>query len=478
MIESKYALVIGDIILDQYCKGVVRRISPEAPVPVLLEQSLSSAPGGAANVAVNLSVNGQKVSLLSVMGKDKAAEELRELLSASRVSTELLLETERATSTKRRFLAENHQQLLRVDRETVESVTPEMERRLLALLRKEAGRFDIVILSDYQKGLLTESFTREAISIARERGLRVLADVKDANYRKYAGAYLLKPNRAELRTLTKLPTETLTQVRKASEALLRDCACEWVLTTLGADGMALTGRDGTFRHMEADTREVYDVTGAGDTVIAYLAMGLSNGMDMVSTMRLANCAAGCQVTKIGASAVTLSETLSRMGRPERATEKEVRREDLGALRERLAGKKIVFTNGCFDILHAGHVRYLRQAAQLGDVLIVGLNSDASVRRLKGPERPVNAQEDRVMTLSALEFVDYVTVFEEDTPLETIAACRPDTLTKGGDYRAEDVVGNELVQSWGGNVSILPYLPGHSTTGIVSKLKRLEAERNG
>ena len=472
-IHKKRILVIGDVMLDTYYTGEVRRISPEAPVPVFRKMAERSVPGGAANVATNLAAANQSVFLLSVTGKDLAGEKLREHLADMSIDCEMLLPLKECTTEKVRFIAENNQQVLRLDNEVTDGVSDEICAELLELLEARIDEFDIVVLSDYGKGLLTYSFTQGVIQVAKKHGKHTIVDVKGSDGTKYAGAYVVKPNLSELHDMTKMPVKTDEEIITASNALKDICRADYILTTCGGRGMALIGgKKPVF--VDADDHEVFDVTGAGDTALAYLAASLANGYSVRKAVEIANHAAGLQVTKVGTSAIGLREVSEAMfeANPD-VRGKILDRKSASRLRELAPEKRIVFTNGCFDILHVGHIRYLRQASQLGDMLVVGLNSDASVRRLKDEGRPINSENDRAELLASLEFVDYIVVFEEDTPYELIREIEPDVLVKGGDYAPENVVGKELVEARGGKLVLIDFVEGKSTTGIIHKIRNEE-----
>lgn len=469
-IQKKHILVVGDIMLDSYYTGEVRRISPEAPVPVFHKLGERSVPGGAANVSANLSAANQAVSLLSVVGNDFAGTKLIEHLNQMDVDVSMILPLQSRTTQKVRFIAENNQQVLRMDEEDTSEISPELSKKLLDLLDRRMNEFDLVILSDYNKGLLSEDITQGVISAARAHGIYTLVDVKDPRVEKYRGAYLLKPNASELHMMTGLPTATSEEVIEASLKLRELTCCQYVLTTRGSQGMILVGEELTIS-IDADDRKVYDVTGAGDTALAYLAVSLANGLPIDNAVKIANYAAGIQVTKVGTSAITLrevGEVIAENGQD--ISRKLLDRTSCAQLRQVWMDKRIVFTNGCFDILHVGHIRYLRKAAQLGDLLVIGLNSDNSIRRLKGRDRPVNTEYDRAEVLASLEFVDYIIFFEEDTPYELIQEIQPDVLVKGGDYRPEEVVGREIVEARGGSLVLIDFVDGKSTTGIIQRIR--------
>ncbi len=464
-IRPKKIMVAGEIMLDVYYKGAVKRISPEAPVPVFLKQNIAYRPGGAANTAVNLVVNQMEVCILSVTGRDENSLILKKLLDQAGIQTDGLVETDRPACTKTRLIAAGSQQVLRIDEEDDSLIDEDTQERLFRIFKTKMNDTDLVILSDYMKGMLTEELVKKMISAAREADVKVLVDAKDANAEKYKGCYLIKPNRQELALLTGMQTDSMDGVRKAMKHLAEICSPEYVLTTLGPDGMMLMDKSGNWHELKAVTQEVFDVTGAGDTVIAYLGMGIASHLTVKDAVNLANAAAGIQVLKAGTSAVTLEEAGNRRDH----SAKYLNRTGLEMLRTRYRDKKIVFTNGCFDILHVGHIRYLKQASLLGDILVAGVNSDKSVEKLKGAGRPVNGEHDRLEMLAAYSFVDYVVLFGEDTPYEVIQALKPDVLVKGGDYKLDDVIGKDIVEANNGKVVITALTEGKSTSSIIDKI---------
>lgn len=470
-IGKKNILIVGDVMLDTYFMGDVARISPEAPVPVFRKKSERCVLGGAANVAANLVAANQKVAVMSMVGNDQNGQILLNLFSENNVDAKMVLSFPRKTTVKTRFLAANHQQVMRLDIEDTDPITKTESEELLKKLKGVIDQFDLILLSDYMKGFLTRDLCQGMIKMAVANGIPIIVDVKDPNYGKYYGATLLKPNLSELRMLTGISAQTDDEIVSASEELRKRSQCRYVLTTLGARGMVLVG-DGDPYYVKSQVREVFDVSGAGDTTIAYLAACMASGMSIRDAVDVANVAAGIQVGKVGTSSVSLEEVRNALSyESSSSSSKILSMVEAENLRTEKADKEIVFTNGCFDILHVGHVRYLKQASELGDVLVVGLNSDASVKRLKGSDRPVNSEKDRAELLSALGFVDYVVVFDEDTPYNLIKAIQPDVLVKGGDYKPEDVVGKGIVESRGGKVLILPFVEGKSTTGIINKINK-------
>ncbi len=473
----KKILIAGDVMLDSYHFGEVNRISPEAPVPVFLEKgNRKYTPGGAGNVAVNVAAIGVPTDIFAVVGQDEYGAILDEQMRDAGIDTELL--SARAgyhTISKLRYIGPGNQQILRVDTEdTTEIPSGELEASF-AYLEKHANEYGIFVISDYMKGLLSEVTTQRLIDIADQHGIEVLIDVKDRNVAKYRGATLLKPNRKELAELSGCATDTMEHAVQAATELCKKSSCKYVLATLGAEGMILVNTEGLISKIKSVASEVYDVTGAGDTSIAYLAAEMIIGTPVEQAMVVANYAAGVQVSKVGTSIVYPDEVCAAMQEDGQATGaildyySENGLEPIRRLKEQ--GKRIVFTNGCFDILHVGHISYLKEAKKLGDVLVVGVNSDDSVRRLKGPSRPINPAEDRILVLASLDFVDYVIEFREDTPAELIEQIVPDVLVKGGDYQISEIAGADYVQAQGGVVQVLPFVDGKSTTSIVEKMKK-------
>lgn len=469
-IKKKAILVVGDIMLDNYYVGDIKRISPEAPVPVFKKKAERCVLGGAANVAANLVAAGQQASIMSIIGDDECGRALMSLFDEKGVGTELLESTDRQTTQKTRFLAGNNQQVLRLDVEDTTPIEKSLCEKLLSKLQQCIESFDLILLSDYMKGLLTYDFTQGVIKLAKEHHIPVIVDVKDPSIYKYKGATLLKPNQKELHDLTGMPVETDEEIVAAAESLRKQCDNQYVLCTIGARGMVLVDEGVKPFFLPAETREVFDVSGAGDTTIAYLAASMANSIEMHEAITIANYAAGIQVGKVGTSSVYLHEVRDYLSNEDTGSfHKILSPASLATFREENKNKSIVFTNGCFDILHVGHKRYLEQASALGDVFVIGVNSDASVKRLKGPSRPVNSEQDRMEILSALGFVDYVVLFDEDTPYELIKKVQPDVLVKGGDYTVDKVVGRDIVEARGGRVELIPFVDGKSTTNIINKI---------
>ena len=473
------ALVVGDLMLDEYLWGEAGRISPEAPVPVvnILREELRL--GGAGNVVNNLRTLGVDVEVAGAVGEDADGLRLRErLLALGGTDTGVVTVPGRCTGRKTRVLAD-HQQMLRVDRESVVPIPEAAEEQLLRFLRERLPHCQVLLLSDYGKGVLTKNVLTSAIRMAREAGKPVLVDPKGGDFGKYRGATLLTPNRKELmQAVGGLPVSD-EALRSAGRKLTAELELEALVLTRSEEGMTIFFRSGGELDIPTQALEVYDVSGAGDTVLAVLGAALGAGLAVSDAAFLANLAAGVVVGKVGTSVVAPEELRAAARRRSGEEAKIVPRSALPAIRETVhhRGGRVVFTNGCFDLLHIGHVQYLQQARGLGDVLVLGLNSDDSVRRLKGASRPLISADERARILAALGCVDYVTVFDEDTPLELIGALRPDILVKGGDYTAEQVVGRDLVESYGGRVAIIPFVAGHSTTELIRRILRNGEDRS-
>lgn len=470
-------LVVGDVMLDHYIAGQVKRISPEAPVPVVSAARRWSVPGGAANVARNLVRLGVDAAVAGVVGHDAAADDLRAALAAEGIADGLAVSAARRTTCKTRVLAQG-QQLLRLDEEVSAPLSAEeaevLENQVLSLL---PGRH-AVILSDYAKGVLLESpsgrnLCRVVIEEARRLGIAVLVDPKGSDWRRYEGAQCVTPNAGEFGVACGLDSgAALNRARREALAgeLRSRYGIERLLVTRGPKGMALFSADESPVYCRAAVREVADVSGAGDTAIATLAACVGKGLPWAESMHLANAAAGVAVGKMGTAPVSLAE-LNEALREQADNPKLFSVQNLIEKIEewRRKGETVVFTNGCFDLLHPGHISLIRQSAAQGDHLIVGLNSDASVRRLKGPTRPIQNENSRALLLAALSDVDGIVLFDEDTPLELITALRPDVLVKGSDYTLDAVVGADVVREGGGRVYLARLVDGCSTTGIVRKI---------
>lgn len=463
--------VIGDLMIDHYIWGKCERISPEAPVQVVNVQKESSVLGGAGNVIHNLRALKANVEVISVVGDDAVADELKKKLEDIYVNPNMLIvERNRKTSKKSRLVA-SQQQVLRYDTESIEDISEESCTSIIENLTKTIDKYDVIILSDYGKGVLTNALARDIISLANKHNKKVLVDPKGKDYTKYKGAYTLTPNKKEAIEATDIDIKDDATLLQAIKKLKDDCDLEVSLITLSENGIAIF--DNEIRIKPTVAREVYDVTGAGDTVIASIAFALSNNLDIDESIKFSNLAAGVVVGKIGSATATLDEIYEYESSLNKSTSythiksfKEI--EDL-AKRLHQKGKKIVFTNGCFDILHVGHVKYLEEAKSYGDVLILGLNADSSVTQLKGPSRPINTQDDRAYILASLESVDYVVIFEEETPYELIKLIKPHVLVKGGDYEGKDVVGQDIADE----LKLVQFVDGKSTTKTIQRIQNNE-----
>jgi D-beta-D-heptose 7-phosphate kinase / D-beta-D-heptose 1-phosphate adenosyltransferase len=469
--ENPKILVIGDLMIDHYLWGKCERISPEAPVQIVNIDKESSVLGGAGNVINNLRALGSRVDVLSVVGDDFVANELKDLLENIKVqSNMLIIEKNRKTSKKSRLIA-SQQQVLRYDNESIEDISSASEKEIINKLSANISNYDVVILSDYGKGVLTTKLTQDIISISNKNKVKVFVDPKGKDYSKYKGAYTLTPNKKEAIEATNIIIKNNESLEKAIRKLKDECELEVSLITLSESGIAIF--DDNLRIKPTVAREVYDVTGAGDTVIASIAFAIANHMKIDDAIQFANLAAGVVVGKIGSATASLDEIYEYESSLNKSNSSSHIKsfEEIEILAKKLhdKGKKIIFTNGCFDILHAGHVKYLEEAKSYGDVLILGLNADSSVKKLKGPTRPINNQDDRAYILASLESVDYVVIFEEETPYELIKLIQPNILVKGGDYEGKDVVGQDIAQE----LRLVQFVDGKSTTKIIQRIQNNE-----
>jgi len=463
--SKTHVVVAGDVMLDRYLFGSTGRISPEAPVPIVHVQETDDRPGGAANVAVNLASLGVRTRLVGVVGKDDAGESLQSILKSRDIHCDFHCVEDRPTITKTRVQSRG-QQLIRLDQENAAAMPGDAVVDTLKKSIRDAGA---VVLSDYGKGALTDVTTM--IAVCREAGVPVLVDPKGEDFEKYRGASLITPNQSEFEAVVGVCDSEEELVSRARK-MLDDLSMEALLITRSEKGMLLLEADMEAVFLRAQAREVFDVTGAGDTVIATLAGAIASGQDLASAAALANIAAGLVVRKIGVATVTpgeISISLHQRGQGGRglAGPEELK---LMVAESRDRGERIIMTNGCFDVLHAGHVSYLEEAKGLGDRLIVAVNDDASVRRLKGESRPVNKLEDRLLVLAGLAAVDWVVPFSDDTPALLIAELLPDVLVKGGDYNPDDIAGARDVLKNGGEVRVLAFRDGHSSSRIIDKLR--------
>ncbi|MGE3480766.1 MAG: bifunctional D-glycero-beta-D-manno-heptose-7-phosphate kinase/D-glycero-beta-D-manno-heptose 1-phosphate adenylyltransferase HldE [Gammaproteobacteria bacterium] len=464
--ERGRVLVVGDLMLDRYWYGETSRISPEAPVPVVRVSEAEERPGGAGNVALNIAALHAQVTVMGLTGDDEAADVLAQRLSRAGINCRLIRRPEFATVTKLRVLS-RHQQLIRLDFEDnfAHGDTAEVRESFAGLARDA----DVVLLSDYGKGTLHE--VQALIASARALGKPVLVDPKGSDFSRYRGATVITPNLSEFEAVVGHCASDEELVAKG-EALCRDLALEALLITRSKRGMTLLRRDLPPLHLAARAREIYDVTGAGDTAIAVLAAACAVGTELGAATALANVAAGVVVGKLGTASVSLQELDHALHDYDKIESGLTDADELlrRVARARARGETVVMTNGCFDLLHAGHVTYLEQARRLGDRLIVAVNDDASVKRLKGADRPVNALAQRAAVLAALQSVDWVVPFSEDTPEQLICRVQPDVLVKGGDYDAADVAGGDCVRARGGRVVILDYVENCSTSRVIEAIR--------
>ena len=462
-------LVIGDVMLDRYWHGAASRVSPEAPVPVVRVGNREDRPGGAGNVALNVAALGSAAHLIGVVGNDEAAEELHSRLSAAGVYCDFLHSDDKPTVTKLRVISQ-HQQLIRLDFEQL--LEPPDVEGLLKQASILIDDSDVMLLSDYGKGALQD--VQQLIKLGRSKKIPIIVDPKGTDFKKYKGATLMTPNLSEFEAFVGKSENEEEFVDKGLK-LLSDLALEALLITRGEHGMTLLRPNSPELHLPARAQEVFDVTGAGDTVISVLASAIAAGESISDATALANIAAGLVVGKLGTAAISGPE-LRRAVLDEQSSGRGVMtaQQLIFAVQDAKAnGEKIIFTNGCFDIIHAGHVGYLTEAKGLGDRLIVAINSDDSVRRIKGAGRPINPVERRMAVLGGLEAVDWVVNFSEDTPEPLLKELQPDILVKGGDYNIDGVVGGEYVKSYGGEVKALEFLDNCSTSAIVEKMKEVQ-----
>lgn len=470
-------IVLGDLILDRYIWGEAERISPEAPVPVLRADREEIRLGGAASVAALLRGLDSHVILAGVVGNDTDGTLVKDLLRELNINSDVVIESpDRCTTSKQRFVgraANRHaHQILRVDRESRETVPPAAQQELIDGIQKLLPQAGAVLIADYGKGVCTPEVLRSVIQAARRADIPVIVDpARLADYATYHGASLIKPNRTEAELLSGRRITSPTEAQEVARDVLRRFELGAVLITLDREGMLLVLRDGTSQFFATRPRAVYDITGAGDMALAMVGLCLANGFEWDQSIMLANAAAGLEVERFGVTAVSWREIEVELSQRS-ITTKISNLDQLATLRSayRDAGRRVVFTNGCFDLLHVGHLTCLQQAAALGDILFVGINSDASVRRLKGSQRPVINENDRACLVAGLECVNHVIVFEQDTPRELLKVLKPDVLVKGGTYDPDQVVGKEIVEAYGGLVTVVGVSPGVSTTTLLDTIR--------
>ncbi len=477
---SPKILLVGDFMLDVYIFGDALRISPEAPVPVLKVTKTEYRCGGAGSVANDLAVLGAIPYCLGVIADDRNGRILKDLLTKAGADiTGLLTVTDRPTISKQRLIGlaqhRHQQQLFRMDEESTEPLSDEQYTKILHSYKDRLKQADIVCIQDYNKGLISPTLCEQMVQLAVQADKKVLIDpCLTSNYSKYTGATLITPNRQETSVVVGFEIKNPDDAARAAEILLENLTLKAVVITLDKEGAYLKTQNQS-RHIPTRPRPVYDVTGAGDMVLATLAITLAADCDYETAVHLSNITGGIEVEKFGVVAVTIDEIINEIVNQNRAKSGKVRPVDT-LLEERnwhrSQKKKVVFTNGCFDVLHRGHIEFLRFCKSQGDVVIVGLNSDGSVKTIKGPDRPINNQHDRAAVLAALETVDYVTIFDEPTPLELIKKIKPDVLIKGRDWAQKGVVGQEFVESYGGKVVLAPLVEGKSSTIVIEKMKSL------
>ncbi|MFO0969873.1 MAG: D-glycero-beta-D-manno-heptose 1-phosphate adenylyltransferase [Gemmataceae bacterium] len=476
-------LVVGDLMLDRYVWGDAERISQEAPVILLRADRREERLGGASSVATMLRALGARVSLAGVVGPDVDGGRVRQLLTDHGIDHEgVVTDPDRPTTVKERYIGRaqhrHPQQMIRVDYEQRQAITGAVETQLQSVAASLVRKADIVLISDYDKGVCTPALLAAVIDAARRLNLRVLADpIRGHDYRKYHGCSAITPNRLEAGLATGRKLDSMGQIEEAARQLQESLDLEASIVTLDKDGMFLRQRDGARKLIPTRPRQVYDITGAGDMVLSVLGMALAAGADYELAIALGNIAGGLEVEKIGVATVTRDELLrdivqsgsgTHADTPGKVVTLDILRFELEH-RRRLE-QRIAFTNGCFDVLHAGHVQYLQEARAQADLLVVGLNSDSSVRALKGPSRPLQPLAARALVLSGLSAVDYIVVFDEATPQRLIEAVRPDVLVKGADYRKDEVVGSRFVESYGGRVHLARLAHGFSTTSLIDKMR--------
>ena len=477
-VSGKPILCIGDVMLDRFAYGDMDRISPEAPVPVLRLKSVRETLGGAGNVASNIASLGGEAVLIGLLGTDAAGDRVRRLLTEQPgLVSGCLVDDTRVTTCKTRYIAVN-QQVVRTDEETFASLTPEEEQALLAAGRDWIARAGAVVLSDYGKGVLSPLLIRELIAAARERGVAVFVDPKSLDFGLYRGATCITPNLKELAAASGMPVNDDAAVIAAARHVLAQAHAQAILVTRSEKGMMLVEAAGEVSSVPARAREVFDVSGAGDTVIATMALLHAAGRSLVQSMHVANAAASVVVSKLGTATAEMSEVMHELdaqdharGLPSPAVQPIEAVRNL-VLRWKQQGMVVGFTNGCFDLLHPGHVSLLARARSECDRLIVALNTDASVSRLKGPTRPVNTLEARALVMAAVRYVDCVVAFDDDTPLELIKELLPNVLVKGADYSVANVVGADVVQAAGGRVVLASLMSGQSSTGTIARMQAM------
>lgn len=478
--SQKNVLVVGDVIVDRYVLGSIQRISPEAPIPVFHESFVNNRLGGAGNVARGLKALGAKVTLVSCVGDDKEASILKTLLTDALDGFHLVQDATRCTPLKTRIVAQN-QQILRWDREHITPLSPPTEDQIFSWIKQHGPSFDGILLSDYNKGVLTSSLTQNLIAFFQNQNKPIFVDPKSPSFEKYRGATWITPNRHELASAsTTVITDQQSLVTASRDLIHRHDIRGGILATQSENGLSLITATQTI-HCPTEALDVFDVSGAGDTVLAAFSLGILSGMPLEQAAALSNSAAGVVVGKMGTATVSLDEIEKNLSKGRALTHKKhlsLSEAEEQILHWRSHGFTVGFTNGCFDILHPGHISLLQKAKEKCDRLVLGLNSDGSIRRLKGANRPIHGTEHRVKVLEALSFIDIIVVFEDDTPLTLIETLKPHLLFKGADYKIHEVVGAKEMASWGGKVILLDFEDGHSTTSTIEKIQASSLQSTG
>jgi D-beta-D-heptose 7-phosphate kinase / D-beta-D-heptose 1-phosphate adenosyltransferase len=469
--KSPKILVIGDLMIDQYLWGSCERISPEAPVPILNINKETSVLGGAGNVVNNLKKFGSSVDIMSVIGSGEVSDQLLSQLNRIGVETKYLIRQKTRNSSRKTRIIAPQQQIVRYDRESKSDINSTSQKKILDTLKKIITNYEGIILSDYGKGVLTTQLTKSVIQIAKKNNVKLFVDPKGINYEKYTGAYLLTPNKKEASEATSIKISNNESLLDAITNLKNLCSLEISIITLSEGGIAVY--DNELRIHPTNTKEIFDVTGAGDTVIAALAFAILSNHSINDSIEFANLAAGVVIGKVGSATATINEISEYASKLNKSTsDKHIKTiKEIEILVDDLKdrNKRVVFTNGCFDLLHAGHVNYLEKAKKFGDILIIGLNSDQSIQELKGSNRPINSSSDRAYILAALEAVDYVVIFNEKTPFELIKKIKPHVLVKGGDYADKDIVGSDIVEE----VKVVDFIDGKSSSNIINQILNIE-----
>ena len=474
MKESEKILCIGDLILDHYVHGDIDRISPEAPIPILKANDKNyNILGGCGNVARNICSANNNCHLISIVGKDDDGLRLKEIIRRIKnLTSNLIVDPVRCTTKKTRYVCEN-QQILRVDKEMENPISTAIELKIIKLLKKKINDCNVIVLSDYNKGVLTNNLIKRIIKIAKDYKKILIVDPKKKDFSVYAGATFITPNLKELKAATNtLGISTKSNenslVLKLSKKIINKFDFKAVITTRSSNGISVVTDVGSFFHLPSEAKEVFDVSGAGDTVLAYLSSSISKGESLESSIKISNVAAGLAVAKFGTSVVSIDEIENTK---QIKNNKVVTHQDISKILRDYDGEKIIgFTNGCFDLLHTGHISYLKSAKQKCDLLILGLNSDESIKKLKGKNRPIVEQKDRVEILSSFPFVDKIVVFEEATPIKLIKKIKPNVIFKGKDYKKKDVVGFYESKKWQGKVILIDFVENKSTTNLIERIK--------